>query len=319
MPNDNTTPPPPSNQQTGLQLPGELVGLIPSEWVAHAEAVDDEPEPVPPTEHEEIDADLAELAQGKLFDAEGRPRRGPGGRHDYTFPDTVTLLANAVRWRSRRGDVQGKPTAHPAALVEGLEHLCMNRRNRKLSDNDLAVQAEWTEARAVGEGLLYKLDWHLPGKWWYLGGSRAASLRRQILAVLMFAYAKRWCGFTLSAAAAERIFGCSASSWWEAVKWLEVKGYLVRMRRYANGKVRPRDLSANWYGLGPELLKHAPAFLADFGEKDDADPIAVAAAADRHRKARRDRGRDRRVARSNTRRRYPGRPTVRPPGAPAPA
>jgi hypothetical protein len=297
-----------------LGLPGVCADLFDPDVVERVEP-EPEPEPEPPTEAEEIDADLAVLNQPDMF------KRGPGGKHDYTFPDRMVLLANLRRVTQRRDDVDGVPGRPLATVVETLRHIAKNRKRRKLSALDLAIQAEWTEARAMGEGLVYKIAkcLHLPGVWWYLCGGRRSQLRQQIVALLMYAHAKRWLGFTLSAAAAERCLECSASAWWEAVRWLEAKGLLVRMRRYANGKVRPRDLAANWYGLGPELLKHAGAFLAHFDEREESPPADVAAAEDRYRRQRRDRGRDRRRQRDDVRRRYENRDLRTRPGRDAPA
>jgi hypothetical protein len=98
-------------------------------------------------------------------------------------------------------------------------------------------------------------------------------------------------GFSISAPQAWELWEIPNGVWWDAIKWLEKHGFLVRLRRYKNNDgPAPVHKMSNWYGPGPELLKLRVKILGVFGGKTEEAKAAAKAAraeAKQHRQARR--------------------------------
>lgn len=233
-----------------------------------------------------------------------------GGACEYE-PPASALLAGRRPGSTRRKEISDVPEdvarLSDAALARRLywvwQHRGRGASGEGLGEHDAAIQAEWTEARAAGFGLLRELVIAPSHRFIELAGGRRALTRRMVLQLLMVVDAQGWNGFCLSAAQAEDLGYGSPAAWWRSIAWLEQQGLLVRLRRYKAGTGnRPVDLTVNWYGPGPKLLALREVYLAALGTSPEGRKALEEFDAERERSRRR-------VAGQNRRRRHAHRST----------
>lgn len=218
-----------------------------------------------PTPWQELELEL----QLALFESPG-----------YSLPDPEHLARLARRQIKRRPSAKFA-TSHEnvpdADLFERVAHVHA-RRGRGISASDWSAQRE-LEARSAGVGLLralpnVELSRVYGGRELHRGVARA-----RIVRALQIADAQGWLGFYGSGERLADALGFDAATWWRAVAWLEARGWLVRLRTYKSGKHSrtPIDLSRNWYGPGPRLLRWRDVYRSELSE-DRALFLSVARA-----------------------------------------
>lgn len=190
------------------------------------------------------------------------------------------MLALRREDQRRRGPWNAASHKTDDELVHAL-HGVHKHRGRGVSENDWDVQRE-AAARACGVGWVRSLhDIELPFLYGQtLGAGRA---RRLIVRMLMLGDAQGWLGVYGAGERLAEALRISKATWWRAVAWLELHGWLCRVRTYKTRKHGTSgatvDFSRNLYVPGPTLLRWRSIYRSELA----GDRVAYLTAVSRER------------------------------------
>jgi len=204
-------------------------------------------------------------------------KKGQGGATHRPPPPVAWILGPCLGRPSTRRpgfaapfmDIAGASDEHAAAMMQ---YVYRHRGRRMgMSSRDFAWQAEITVARSLGYGF-FDTERALqdPPKISDIAarailGDEETTARRRYVALLCTADRMNKMGITMSGPEiANLLRGVATSTAWAVVKWAEKRGLTFRMHRYKPSKSPdgpPVKYSANWYGIGPGLLRHRDVYL----------------------------------------------------------
>lgn len=232
---------------------------------AEREASIDTLAPAPPLENP--NQQCLDLAQ-RTHERGGKTKRPP--------PPVEWMLGPVKGRQSARRPSFATPFVDIAAasdeqVADMMHHIYVHRGRRMgMSKRDYAWQAELTQARSLTYGF-YDSQRSLERPSTITDTFAAAILgdeetpaRRRLIAMVATADRMEKFGITMAGPEFGGLMRVATSTAWGVIAWAEKRGIIFRMHRWKPSKSKkgsPVKHAANWYGIGPEMLRHRDLYL----------------------------------------------------------